>query len=607
MAETGTARATLRPGGLGLTRRLVEPAGLAPGAKLLDVGCGAGASVELLRREYGLAALGVDQNPPPPAGAEAGVLLEADAHRLPFADDMFEAVLFECSLSKMDKPALALAEAARVLKPGGLLLLADLYAKGAPGSFGPGLLGRLDSRAHICNLAAAPGFELLHFQDCPGAAASWWGAQVFSRGEAGLGRLLGAGPEALKKAKCSYFLSRFRLGGQAEWQLKAAAGQLARAIKASGWWRRQLAGAEAPEQPTAGWLQSLPFTSPQALAAAGAKALCVPLDGVERIRSQASSGTTGPAKRVWFTGEDLERTVDFFALGMRPLAGPGQTVAVMLSDAKPGGIGDLLRRGLARYGARAVICGQVRSAGPAARAAAGAHCLVGLPAEMLYLCRKAPGLRPQTVLLSADYVPAPVVQALEAEWGCRVFTHYGLTETGYGLAVQCAERRGQHLRADDFLVEIVDPATGQPLPPGQPGEVVLTSLRPRALPLVRYRTGDIASLVDGPCPCGSSLPRLGPVLGRAANLACEVNIHRLDETLFVLPGLCAYAAAWQPAQRRLHLELETLGDLKYDVEMLKNAMPWSDIRLELSYGKAESFTEAGKRRLKLIKACEEDG
>ena len=70
------------------------------------------------------------------------------------------------------------------------------------------------------------------------------------------------------------------------------------------------------------------------------------------------------------------------------------------------------------------------------------------------------------------------------------------------------------VQALDLLPEVVDPLSGEPLPPGRPGELVLTTLQREALPLIRYRTGDMAVLTETPCACGSPLPRLQRVLGR---------------------------------------------------------------------------------------------
>lgn len=101
-------------------------------------------------------------------------------------------------------------------------------------------------------------------------------------------------------------------------------------------------------------------------------------------------------------------------------------------------------------------------------------------------------------------------------WDCEIFDHWGMTETGYGGGVECAAHSGYHLREAGLLPEIARPDTGEPLAPGETGEILVTPLGERAMPLVRYRTGDAASWVAGPCSRGSTLRRLGRVPGRIA-------------------------------------------------------------------------------------------
>ena len=86
---------------------------------------------------------------------------------------------------------------------------------------------------------------------------------------------------------------------------------------------------------------------------------------------------------------------------------------------------------------------------------------------------------------------------------------------GPGVSAECIEaRQGSHIQEDHFLPEIIDPETGEALPPGSEGELVLTPLTKEALPLLRYRTGDCAALYLEPCRCGRTTPRLGPIVGR---------------------------------------------------------------------------------------------
>ncbi len=118
-------------------------------------------------------------------------------------------------------------------------------------------------------------------------------------------------------------------------------------------------------------------------------------------------------------------------------------------------------------------------------------------------------------LLVAEPLTAALRDELAAGLQVEISTAYGITEVlGPGLAFSCPENAGLHFSADHFLPEIVAPETGVPCEPGVPGELVITTLSTTAFPLVRFRTGDITSLLVDTCPCGCPLLRLGEILGR---------------------------------------------------------------------------------------------
>lgn len=118
---------------------------------------------------------------------------------------------------------------------------------------------------------------------------------------------------------------------------------------------------------------------------------------------------------------------------------------------------------------------------------------------------------------------------LESLLGVTAVDIYGLSEIiGPGVACECAEgRSGLHIAADHFLPEVVEPATGVPVALGQPGELVFSTLTRQACPLLRYRTGDIAALLGGECPCGRTLVRMTRVLGRRDDMLVVrgVNVY----------------------------------------------------------------------------------
>jgi phenylacetate-CoA ligase len=130
---------------------------------------------------------------------------------------------------------------------------------------------------------------------------------------------------------------------------------------------------------------------------------------------------------------------------------------------------------------------------------------------------------------------------IEQAWHARVFDHAGLTEVG-PVAVECPDSpTGLHLLEADYIAEVIDPATGQALPSGQPGDLVLTNLGRWGSPVIRYRTGDLVRLDRRPCPCGRVFVRLdGGILGRTDDMihvrgnnvypsALEAVIRRFDE------------------------------------------------------------------------------
>jgi phenylacetate-CoA ligase len=130
---------------------------------------------------------------------------------------------------------------------------------------------------------------------------------------------------------------------------------------------------------------------------------------------------------------------------------------------------------------------------------------------------------------------------IERELGVMAFNNYGLSEViGPGVSGECFVREGMHIQEDHFLVECIDPDTLEPVPPGQPGELVFTSITKQAMPIVRYRTRDIASLDDTPCPCGRTGVRMSRVIGRTDDMliirGANVFPSQVEEALLRVDG-----------------------------------------------------------------------
>lgn len=360
------------------------------------------------------------------------------------------------------------------------------------------------------------------------------------------------------------------------WQLSKLNETLSLACRKSAFYRKRLAG--MPEKLSSlDELQQFPFTTPEDIRQNPLRFVCVSQDEIQRVVTLQSSGTTGEPKRIYFTADDQELTIDFFGVGMSTLTEPGERVLICLPGETPGSVGDLLRMGLDRKGVHPIPYGIVKDSLHAldVMEKEQADCLVGSPTQILGLARRWNPKRkaPRTILLSTDYVPAAIVRVLENTWGCKVFDHYGATEMGLGGGVECEahslvprDKRGYHLREADMLFEIVDPATGEPVPDGEHGEVVFTTLTRRGMPLIRYRMGDRSRFIVGECPCGTKLRTMEKVRGRFSGFVRVgdeiLKLPDFDEALFPLPGLLNFSVtvAGSGAEEALLVEAKMLTD-----------------------------------------------
>ena len=322
-------------------------------------------------------------------------------------------------------------------------------------------------------------------------------------------------------------------------------------------------------------VKNIPFTAAEELQKAPYSFVCVPQQKIDRIVTLNTSGTNGERKRLFFTEQDLERTVDFFNYGMRSLTDRSDRVLVLLPGNTYGSIGDLLKKALARSGVPCTVFGLLTDLDEVEKTieANEITCIVGIPIQVLYLSRMKSDVFKRWIrklLLSTDYVPTAMVDELHLKFNCQVFTHYGMTEMGYGGGVECEAQNGYHLREADLYVEIVDPYSGAPVENGEYGEVVFTSLTREAMPLIRYRTGDIAAFSEKSCPCGTFLRTLKKVEGRFNNrikLGDDVflELKRLDEMILRFEEIVDYQAVLEDDN---HLNIEiALYDESHDARI----------------------------------------
>jgi len=349
------------------------------------------------------------------------------------------------------------------------------------------------------------------------------------------------------------------------YQLEKVRGASAWARKNSSFYGRLLAGFGEGLRSVED-ISRLPFTTAEDIRRNPLQFLCVSQSEINRVVTMTTSGTTGDPKRVQFTLDDQELAIDFFKIGMSTLSGPGDRVLILLPGERPGSVGDLLATGLDRIGAAAIPHGPVTDVRNTLHVMARekVDTLVGVPVQVLALARHWSGnAKPvRNVLLSTDYVPCAITRELRRIWGAEVFTHYGMTEMGYGGGVECQAHFGYHMREADLYFEIIDPGTGKPVQEGNPGEVVFTTLTRRGMPLIRYRTGDISRFLTQKCPCGTLLKTMERVTGRIGGKVRlgstgALSMADLDEALFPLTGLLDFSAAVtrEKGQDRLHIKV----------------------------------------------------
>lgn len=284
-------------------------------------------------------------------------------------------------------------------------------------------------------------------------------------------------------------------------------------------------------------LQTLPFTTPEMLSACPGKFLLTSQSEVSRVISGATSGTTGPAKRVFYTANDTEHTVGFFAAGISEMLCAGEKCLIAFPFTGPFGLGDLIAQAVERLGGIPIKAGFGQTWGELISLVRQTQpeTYVGFPVTLLSLVRLYPAPFPiRRALVSGDACPAGVMEELEKALGSKLYPHYGCRECGLGGAVTCSAFEGMHLRENHIIPEIID-SQGNVLPEGEYGELVITTIGADAMPLIRYRTGDYTRLLP-PCKCGGVTRRLDTVSRREG----RISIEALDSALFRIPELIDY-------------------------------------------------------------------
>jgi len=254
------------------------------------------------------------------------------------------------------------------------------------------------------------------------------------------------------------------------------------------------------------------------------------------VRIHASSGTTGKRKVMCYTQNDIDVWADMFARCYE-LAGLTQNDRVHIAVGYglwTAGAGFQL--GCERFGAMAVPMGPVNTDMHLEMLVDMKSTVFCSTASMALLMAeeiKQRGLRSEIalkkIILGAErHSDAMIARIKELTGVDEIYDIYGLTELyGPGTGLDCSCHEGIHFWNDLFIYEIIDPETLEPVPDGEEGELVVTSLKKEASPLIRYRTHDITRIIPGECSCGLSFPRHGRIMGRSDDMFIyrAVNIY----------------------------------------------------------------------------------
>jgi len=291
----------------------------------------------------------------------------------------------------------------------------------------------------------------------------------------------------------------------------------------------------------------------------------------EVLRLHTSSGTTGKPKALFFSRRDVDNAAELIA---RALCMTGVTRRDVFQNMMSYG---LFTGGLVmHYGAEKVGC-MVIPAGPGTSERQlllmqdfRTTVIHILPSYALYFAdflekkgvdpRKSLALR--KAFVGAEPHTEETRRNIEAALGIDVYNSYGLTEmNGPGVAFECEGKCGMHVWEDNFVLEIINPATGEPVEDGKTGELVLTSINREAMPLLRYRTRDLTSIIPGPCACGRTHRRIHRITGRSDDMLIVrgVNIfpQQIERVLMAMPQI----------GRNYVIQLEGLDDMTVKVEL----------------------------------------
>ncbi|HOO03567.1 MAG TPA: phenylacetate--CoA ligase, partial [Methanomassiliicoccales archaeon] len=332
----------------------------------------------------------------------------------------------------------------------------------------------------------------------------------------------------------------------------------------------------------------------------------------EVVRYHASSGTTGKPTIVGYTRNDIDSWSESVARGLVSAGvGPDDVLQVCYTYGLfSGGLG--LHYGAEKVGAAVVPASTgnterqidlIRDLNVTVIASTPSYLLhIGEVAERMGVSIER-DTQLRLGILGAEPWSDRMRDRIHERLGIKAVDIYGTSELSGPLWCECSEQKGMHVWGDMTLVEVLDPATGEPVPPGEKGELVVTMLEKEAFPIVRYRTGDVTTLTEEVCACGRTHPRIGRIQGRVDDMIVVRGIN-------VFPSQVEHALMTDPevgnefqivVERRgaldtmlvkVELRPEAFGDRLFELDAIKDRLAHR-LRDSLNVGVSVEIVEPG--------------
>jgi len=277
--------------------------------------------------------------------------------------------------------------------------------------------------------------------------------------------------------------------------------------------------------------------------------LAVPLEKIVRLHT--STGTSGKPKAVFFTQRDIDQSAELIARSIKMTGAKKSDVFqnMMTYGLFTGGL--IFHYGAEKIGVLVIPSGAGNTERQLELMRDFKTTIIHItPSYALYLATviEETGLNPKTdfnlriAYLGAEPYSEETRRKIEKIFNLNAYNSYGLSEmNGPGVAFECPEKEGMHIWEDNFIVEIIDPASGEILKDGEEGELVLTSINKEAMPILRYRTGDLTFIYPQKCRCGRTHRRISRIKGRVDDMLIVrgVNVFpsEIERVLMSLQGI----------------------------------------------------------------------